>query len=160
MQEQVTDKVVGIVIKTPKLTAKVLANALKVVLGELKKKLEEPITYRGKQSIKHLAQQDATINNIEVTDGNIKAFQRTANKYGIDYAVKKDISESPPKYLVFFKGKDIDVLTQAFKEFTADTLHRDKKPSIRKTLSKHIEEVKTQHREKTREKNKNRGVER
>ena len=25
-------------------------------------------------------------------------------KYGVDYAVKKDRSSSPPKYLIFFKG--------------------------------------------------------
>ena len=58
----------------------------------------------GKQSIKHLVEQNAAISNIEVTDGNIKSFERTANKYGIDYALKKDTSEQPPRYLVFFKG--------------------------------------------------------
>ena len=64
-----------------------------------------PKTYRGKQSIKHLVEQNAAISNIEVTDGNIKSFERTANKYGIDYALKKDTSEQPPRYLVFFKGR-------------------------------------------------------
>lgn len=78
-----------------------------------------PKTYKGKQSIKHLMEQNAAINNIEVTDGNIKAFERTARKYGIDFALKKDSSEQPPRYLVFFKGRDVDVMTQAFKEFSA-----------------------------------------
>ena len=41
----------------------------------------------------------------------------------------------PPTYLVSFKGKDIDVMTEAFREFTAKKLGRDKKPSIRKLLS-------------------------
>ena len=40
----------------------------------------------------------------------------------------------PPTYLVSFKGKDIDVMTEAFREFTAKKLGRDKKPSIRKLL--------------------------
>ena len=53
---------------------------------------DRPKTYRGKQSIKHLVEQNAAISNIEVTDGNIKSFERTANKYGIDYALKKDLS--------------------------------------------------------------------
>ena len=48
----------------------------------------------------YLLQQNAAISNIEVTDGNIKSFERTANKYGIDYALKKDTSEQPPRYLV------------------------------------------------------------
>ena len=31
--------------------------------------------------------------------------------------MKKDKTTEPPKYMVFFKGKDADVITQAFKEF-------------------------------------------
>ena len=56
-------------------------------------------------------------------------------KYGIDFALKKDTTESPPRYLVFFKGRDADVLTAAFKEFSAKKLTQEKKPSIRKLLS-------------------------
>ena len=37
----------------------------------------------------------------------------------MDYAVKKDRSSSPPKYLIFFKGRDADALTAAFTEYTS-----------------------------------------
>ena len=74
-------------------------------IEKAQKSHSQPKTYRGKQSIKHLVSQNAAISNIEVTDGNIKAFEHTANKYGIDYALKKDTSEQPPRYLVFFKGR-------------------------------------------------------
>lgn len=157
MQDEVNNKTIALAIKSGKLTAEVLEKALKKLLTELQKE-KQPKIYRGKQSVKHLVQQNATINNIEVTDGNIRAFQRIANKYGIDYALKKDTSETPPRYLVFFKGKDIDVLTQAFKEFTAERIQRQQKPSIRKALSQFVDQIKTQHREKTRDKN--RGAER
>lgn len=151
MQDEVNNKTIALAIKSGKLTAEVLEKALKKLLTELQKE-KQPKIYRGKQSVKHLVQQNATINNIEVTDGNIRAFQRIANKYGIDYALKKDTSETPPRYLVFFKGKDIDVLTQAFKEFTANRLQRQQKPSICKVLSQFVEQIKTQHREKARDK--------
>ena len=159
MQDEVNNKTIALAIKSGKMTAETLEKALKKFLDEVKKD-KQPKIYRGKQSVKHLVQQNTAINNIEITDGNIRAFQRVANKYGIDYALKKDSSEQPPKYLVFFKGKDIDVLTQAFKEFTANRIQRDKKPSVRKALAKHIEQIKTQHREKTRDKDKSRGAER
>lgn len=42
--------------------------------------------------------------------------------------------ENPPRYIVFFKGRDADVMTQAFKEYTAKSLNKEKKPSIKKTL--------------------------
>ena len=68
-------------------------------------------------------------------DQNIKAFDPIARKSGLDYNVKKIENGKPPTYLVSFKGKDIDVMTEAFREFTAKKLGRDKKPSIRKLLS-------------------------
>lgn len=39
------------------------------------------------------------------------------------------------RYLVFFKGRDADVMTAAFQEFSAKKLNREKKPSIRKALA-------------------------
>lgn len=117
MQDEVNTKVVAIAIKGGRITAEVLKKALAKFIEEIEKaekQASQPKTYRGKQSIKHLVEQNAAISNIEVTDGNIKSFERTANKYGIDYALKKDTSEQPPRYLVFFKGRDVDVMTQAF----------------------------------------------
>ncbi len=103
-------------------------------------------------------EQNAAISNIEVTDGNIKAFERTANKYGIDYALKKDTSEQPPRYLVFFKGRDVDVMTQAFKEFSAKKVKQQEKPSLKKKLVQSLEQAKAQHKEKVKDKSKDRGV--
>ena len=94
-----------------------------------------------------------------MTDGNIKSFEHTARKYGIDYALKKDTSEQPPRYLVFFKGRDVDVMTQAFKEFSARTIKQKEKPSLRQKLSRQKEQSKSQHREQAKVKSKDRGVE-
>ena len=101
MQDEVNTKVVAIAIKGGRITAEVLKKALAKFIEEIEKaekQASQPKTYRGKQSIKHLVEQNAAISNIEVTDGNIKSFERTANKYGIDYALKKDTSEQPPRY--------------------------------------------------------------
>ena len=45
------------------------------------------------------------------------------------------LSAEQTRYLVFFKGRDADVMTAAFQEFSAKKLNRDKKPSIRKALA-------------------------
>lgn len=162
MQDEVNTKVVAIAIKGGKITGEMLEKALKKFVEEIEKAqktVSQPKTYRGKQSIKHLVEQNAAISNIEVTDGNIKSFERTASKYGIDYALKKDTSEQPPRYLVFFKGRDVDVMTQAFKEFSAKTVKQKDKPSLRQKLSRHQEQSKKQQREKVKVKSKDRGVE-
>ena len=138
MQDEVNTKVVAIMIKGGKISAEVLKKALDKFVQEIEKaqkQMQQPKTYRGKQSIKHLMSQNAAISNIEVTDGNIKSFERTASKYGLDFALKKDVSVEPPSYLVFFKGRDVDVMTAAFKEFSAKTVKNKEQQSIKHLMS-------------------------
>ncbi len=148
MQDEVNTKVVAIMIKGGKISAEVLKKALDKFVQEIEKaqkQMQQPKTYRGKQSIKHLMSQNAAISNIEVTDGNIKSFERTASKYGLDFALKKDVSVEPPSYLVFFKGRDVDVMTAAFKEFSAKTVKQKEQPSIRHKLDQEKAQSKAQH---------------
>ena len=156
MQDQVNEKVVAVSVRTTKLTALVLQAAIKQVL--VKMKAQRGKMPRGKQTLKQLMRQNTGISNIEITDSNIKDFTATAKKYGIDFALKKDATESPPRYLVFFKGRDADVLTAAFKEFSAKKLTQEKKPSIRKLLSTLKEAAQGRNAERAKVKNKDREV--
>ena len=74
--------------------------------------------------MKQLIWQNQGVSNIEITDSNIKSFERVARKYGVDFALKKDKSGDIPKYLVFFKARDADALTAAFREYTAKEVKR------------------------------------
>ena len=128
MQDEINEKIVALSIKGAKLSAVMLQKAMKKLLEEMKKQQGKPP--QGKQTLKQLMKQNAGVSNIEITEGNIKAFESTAKKYGIDFALKKDTTESPPRYLVFFKGRDADVLTAAFKEFSAKKLTQEKKSPL------------------------------
>lgn len=144
MQEEIENKAVALNIKAAKLTTSVLKAALIKALAEMEKQRKNPKIYKGKQSVKHLVRQGAGVSNIEITDGNIKSFEKVARKYGIDFALKKDSSTHPPRYLVFFKSRDADALTAAFREYSGRVV-KDKsreKPSIRRQLSKLQEVVK------------------
>jgi chemotaxis receptor (MCP) glutamine deamidase CheD len=156
LQDEINEKVVALSVKGAKLTAEMLQKAIKAMLAQAKKQQEKQP--HGKQTLKQLAKQNAGLSNIEITEGNIKAFESTAKKYGIDFALKKDATESPPRYLVFFKGRDADVLTAAFKEFSAKKLTQEKKPSIRKLLSTLKEAAQGKNAERAKVKNKDREV--
>ena len=57
MQDEVNTKVVAIMIKGGKISAEVLKKALDKFVQEIEKaqkQMQQPKTYRGKQSIKHL----------------------------------------------------------------------------------------------------------
>lgn len=134
MQEDIEHRSVTLAVNATKMTTRVLKNAITKYLHHLKQKDRASPT--GKQTVKQLVGQGQGVTNIEITDQNIKSFERVARKYGVDYALKKDATGEKPRYLVFFKAKDTDALTSAFKEFTAKTLKREERPSVLQQLRK------------------------
>ena len=158
MQDEINEKTVAISIKATKLTAQTLQKALKLLLAQMKKQHDKNKIPHGKQTLKQLARQNAGLSNIEITEGNIKEFESTAKKYGVDFALKKDSTENPPRYLVFFKSRDADALTEAFREFSAKKLQRDKKPSIRKLLSKLKEAAQSRNAQRDKVKDKEKEI--
>lgn len=159
MQDEVNEKTVSLCIRCGKVTANLLKAAMKKALTKTeqeKQKLQgqkqpkqdkEDKTYKGKQSMDKLMKQNVQLSNIEITDGNIKSFERVAKKYSIDFSLKKDVNADPPRYYVFFKARDADVMTAAFKEYTGQSLNKDKKPSVRKKLQQAISKSLKKHRE-------------
>ena len=159
MQDEVNEKTVSLCIRCGKVTANLLKAAMKKALVKMeqeKQKLKgqkqpkqdkEDKTYKGKQSMDKLMKQNVQLPNIEITDGNIKSFERVAKKYSIDFSLKKDVNADPPRYYVFFKARDADVMTAAFKEYTGQSLNKDKKPSVRKKLQQAISKSLKKHRE-------------
>ncbi len=132
MQEEVTGKTIALIVDGAKMTEHAFEQAVKTFLHEIQKS-RQPKIYRGKQTLKQLAGQNAGLANIEISDKNIKAFSSVAKKYHVDFVLKKDTSAEQPRYLVFFKSRDADAITAAFQEFTVQKLHR--KPSIRERLA-------------------------
>jgi hypothetical protein len=116
-------------------------------------KSKQPRIYRGKQTLKQLAGQNAGLANIEVSDQNIKAFSRVARKYHVDFALKKDTTAEQPRYLVLFKSRDADAITAAFQEFASRKMNREKAPTIRERLTHaRAQSEKTEHRQLDRQK--------
>ena len=161
MQEEITQRTVALSVEAGKLTARLLQQAMKKALEEMERQKKNPQLRHGKQTLRQLMRHNAGVSNIEITDQNIKAFSATARKYGIDFALKKDASGEIPRYLVFFKGRDADAVTAAFREFSAKNLAKEKKPSIRKRLTQAKEQAKRQELERGEKvKSRDRGLER
>ena len=135
MQEEVEQRTVTLAINTTKMSANVLKSAIAKYLAYRKEKAREgPVKPCGKQSVKQLVGQNQGVSNIEITDKNIKDFERIARKYGVDFAVKKDKTGEKPKYLVFFKARDADALTAAFTEYTSKAMKKLERPSVLQKL--------------------------
>lgn len=155
MQEEITQKTIVMTVNASKLTAGLLARMLSGYLDAQKRKSALP--KHGKQTVKELVGQNAGVSNIEITQGNIKSFQRVAARYNVDFAVKKDRTANPPKYLVFFKAKDADALTQAFKEFVKANERKNKRQVSVKQKLEQFKHVVAKQKVLEKEKQKDRG---
>ena len=134
MQDDIESKTINWVISTSKLTARTIIRAgIACLRGH-----RNP---RGKQSIKKLVGQNKGVTSIDIEKTAIRGFGRYAKKYGIDFAITKDKSVMPPRYMVFFKAQDSDALTAAFQEYSASVLKKNKKPSVLAQLHDLIQQV-------------------
>ena len=104
MQEETNEKTIALYIKTGKLTAQQLQKAMKALLAQMKKQHDRQKIPHGKQTLKQLMKQNAGVSNIEITKDNIKAFESTAKKYGIDFALKKRQHRNPAPLSCVFQG--------------------------------------------------------
>ena len=171
MQEEINHKTITVYIKGAKVTANTLKAALRAVLRAREKhkqnvqrrealyqQEDDVAVNRGKQSLRDLQDEGSELSNIEITDENIKSFERYARKYGIDYALKKDKAADPPRYFVFFRARDVKTMEAAFKEYTEYTT-KEKKPSVKKKLTiamKHTMPQRVREREKKKERTESR----
>ena len=154
LQEEVEQKTFNIVVSTTKLTARTILNAGRTALQQYQSKLLADKS-SGKQSVRMLLRQNRGVSSVEIDKTNIKGFERYAKKYGIDYAIRKDTSEVPPRYLVFFKAPDAEAFNSAFKEYSASLLNKDKRPSVLARLQELVQAAaelpgKVRHKEQER----------
>lgn len=137
MQEEVENKTVTLIINSSKFSGRVLKSAISKYLAhrsakhrekKMDKKAEKRaaqakkegysyVVHHGKQSVKALIAQNQGVNNMDVSDKDLKGFEKIARKYNVDYAIRKTKGH-PPKYLVFFKARDNDALIGAMQEYT------------------------------------------
>ena len=91
-------KTIALVIKISKLTASTLRVTMKMYFNHQKQKTQR---VHGKTSVKRLVGDGTGVSSIEVTDGNIRSFERVAQKYNVDFAAKKYKTTFPPKHMFF-----------------------------------------------------------
>ena len=139
MQEEVESRTLTLAVNGAKFSGRLLKAAVCKYMAHRKevkqqKNRDGPVVPHGKQSVKELIGQGQGGSNIELTDPSIRDFDRIARKYGVDYAVKRDRSSDPPRFLIFFKGRDNDAITAAFQEYTNQKVKKASRPSVMKRL--------------------------
>ena len=153
MQEEIEKKTVNLAITTTRMTVRTLINGLRTYISYRNhKKMHDPYKH-GKQTVKQLIKQGQGATSMIISDESLKTFERIAKRYGVDYAVTKDKSVDPPKYIVFFKARDADALQLIVDEYGDRVLNNKARPSVLEKLEKLKEYVRAHCRtDKIREK--------
>ena len=141
MQEEVENRTINLAISTTKLTGRTIVSGIRKYLQHREATKARDPGIRGKQTVKQLLSQNQGATNVEIDKSGMKDFERLARKYGVDFAVRKDKSVDPPRYLVFVRSKDADALDAICKEHQARALTKEKKPSVLAQLKKFKEIV-------------------
>ena len=141
MQEDIENKTVNLAISTGKLTGRTLFRGMMMYLHHrqnknLQKAAARAAPTHGKQSVEELIGQGQGCSTIDVANGSAKEFCKCAKKYGVDYAIMKDKNVVPPKYIVFFKAKDVDALNQVMSDYASKMMKKQARPSVLAELNK------------------------
>ncbi len=143
MQEEIENRSIAFVISTTKLSLQAVVTGLQTLLRhharakaqrEMDVQKEALAVPKGKQTVKELVGQGQGVSSIPMERTKLKGFTRVAEKYGVDYAITKDKSVSPPRYLVFFKAKDADALSAAMREVVTKAMGRKRAASVLEDL--------------------------
>ena len=164
MQEEVENRTVSLAVSTARLTERTLIGGIRMYLQHRRyKKWSQGSRgvkkkYHGKMKVKDLLKSDQGTTTMEISDKKLKTFERVARKYGVDFAVTKDKTQTPARYVVFFKARDADALTQVVKEYSNRILKEEKRPSVLESLQKFKDIVKAMPRKKVRRRNREKSL--
>ena len=125
MQEEIEQKSFNLMISTTKLSARTVLRAVKAAL-----RLYQSKASQGKQNVRTLLRQNRGVSSVEISKTGIRGLERYTKKYGIDYAIRKDSTETPPRYLVFFKAPDAEAMNAALKEYAGFLKEKPQRPSV------------------------------
>ena len=141
MNDEINEKSINLAVQVAQVSGEEIKKALEKLIPQLEqgikdmaKSVTDPELKHGKMTLKQLSKQKDGLSTMELTDPNLRILHHEMKKHNMDFAAVKD---GKGKYTLFFKGKDADSMTHAFKQYTQKVVNRahSNKPSIGKTLA-------------------------
>ena len=144
--ENGTRKTIDISVKAEKMTVDILKSALQEFLSGKSEK-------KGRMTYKQLQEKSISkLDSIEVSDRNIGDFLKTARKYDVDFALKKD-RNNPPTYHVFFSAARTEDFKRAFSEYIGKGQGKKRGEFTREQMNQQAQKIRSKpHKQKQREK--------
>lgn len=155
LSDELSNKAIALSVKSLDISMEIIKKAINSYLQEIKKISEQ--SPQGYQSLKTLNSQNHALQDIPLSNKDLRLFKRELNSYGVDYAVKKDLSQ-PGTFKIYFKGKDAGQIENALKDHLAKQFSKDSKPSLKERMKQAIEKSASLKKELPKDKTKNLSV--
>lgn len=136
-----TRRTVALIVNADKLTARVLAYALRAAGRNIQREMQAHKTPHGRQTVKKLMNHGEATSSLPVESP--RQFDKVARRWNVDYAFYKN---DDGKYLLFFKSKQADAITACFGQYSRLVLDRGKSRHVpvREQLKRAAERVRRQ----------------
>lgn len=134
--DELSKQAISVTVKTSEISADILKKVIKSYLQE-KNQIPKQIS-RGYQSLKKLNRQNYDLQDIPISSKDLRQFKRELNRYGVDYAIKKDLSQ-PDTFRLYFKGKDAGQIENALKDHMAKQFGNESRQSIKERIRQAID---------------------
>lgn len=148
--EEISNKTIAIASRSAVKVLRYLAKYGFKGLQKLKKISAEKAN-QGKQSYKRIYRSGQGLSTVDISSKDeLSSFKKTAKKYKMDFAVKKD--KQTGMYVLFFKAKDKEIYDKVFEKYKSHL--QKKKPSLIKNIQKKQQLAKQQKQQNTVKKDK------
>ena len=151
MSDEVGNRTVNLAVSTTRMTARSIIRGIRwYLISRNQRRMREEMNRNfkeGKQSVSELVKTGVSTDKIELPDGSAKDFCKMAKKYGVDYAIRKDKTRNPPRYIVFFKAKDSEVLDQVVKDYNAKNNKKKQKDKEKQSVREQLKAEKLRAKE-------------
>ena len=105
----------------------------------------------GEQTLKQLTKYGDKLSEIPLNSENITEFTHIARKHGVSFALSQDDTKDPPRHTVYFRAKDTESMSAAFKEYISTELNngKAKEKPFKERMNEAKEKVKVSDKEKS-----------
>jgi hypothetical protein len=163
INEELTQKECNLAVRVSSTTVSELRKALEKITAKIKqsksqgqsKQPKDPKLKHGKQTLRQLQKHNEGLSSVELNAPHLRQLQREMKKSNIDFSVVKD---GKGKYTLFFKGKNADEMTHAFKRYTNKIVRREEKKAIKIELNEAKAAAKALNIGRDKVKNKSKGA--